>query len=510
MSIIVDDFDSDFSPASIPDHNNNNKFRKYPRGVFVMFFLQFLGMLGFSVVYALLVLYATQKLGFTDNQAYAITAAFNGLIFALSVFGGFLGEQFTGFRFAVWISIILLIVGLLVMAIPSKFGLITGLSIFILGNAISVPCMYVLLGRLYQPNDPRRASGFTLAYIGMNLGSFIASALSGTMQKYLGFQMSFIIGGLVTIIMLFYFGYYQKLFKETWELDTESIRKAPSFKKRLFGIILVIIGIPITMLLVKYADFNNILLLFVGCLSGGLVLYYAFQEQGNARKKLYVFLAMNIIGVFFWALYSLSPSALMIFIEHNVNKDLFGWLMPTATASAFNPFFIIALGPLLSILWMYLGRRNINVAVATKFGLGTSLMGIGFLVLIIGIHFHNPQGQTNLWWIILSYFFQTAGELFVGPIGYAMVGELVPQRIEGLMMGVWQLAAGVAGASSEFLAILTSSPTHSINPLVTNPNYSTAFAWFGGITLAVGLGTILAAIWLHVQKNNLTTMSSAH
>ena len=459
---------------------------KHPKGVFPLFFIQLLGMIGFSMIYSLIVLYATHKLGFTDNSAYTICAAFNALAFATSVPGGYLAEKYLGFNYATMLSIIIGSLGLFLIAIPSITTLYIGLGFFIMGTGMIIPCLYVLLGGLYEKNDTRRENGFVLSYIGMNAGSFLASAISGSVAQSAGYPIAFLIGAATTLLMIPIF----LLYKSVWQ------KTAPE-KSKAHGLIYTGLFIIIIILLIKFAAICNALLLLLGVVSVIFVIKVALTEQEDARNKLLIFILLICISTVFWTLYSLAPSALTIFTERNIDRHFMHWLIPTANLSCLNPFFIITIGPLLRYLWLLLKKWHITITTPMKFGLGILLMGIGYEVLVAGIYGHNAAGYIALFWLVFSYFLQTVGELLVGPIGYAMVGELSPAKKEGIMMGIWQLSCGVAGALSEYLAKFTSTGNHITNPLVTNATYSHAFGLFGSITIAVGIFTIVIAPLLH-------------
>jgi len=470
---------------------------KFPPGVFVIFSLLLLAMIGFFVIFSLLVLYCTRRLGMSDDHAYALSAAFNALVFALSVPGGYLGGRYLGYRFAVMISLILSVIGLFIMMIPTVIALYWGLAIFTVANAIVLPCLFVLLGRLYHVKDIRRDTGFTIAYIGLNMGSFIASAFSGFVANNLGYGIAYLFGGISTVICLLLFLVYRKDFKpreknkQLTKLRPDAIRR-----HRRAGFLWILLSLPITAILLHFADFCNILLIVLGVLCVFFVLRLAFKESRQYRNKLIVFLVLNIVSVMFWALYTLAPSALTIFIANNVDRHFLGFEIPTATYSALNPFFIITVGPLLGMLWMYLNKHGKRVSTPVKFAMSLFLMGAGYLILVPAISAHDMAGYIAMTWIVLSFFLQSVGELFIGPVGYAMVGELVPPRLEGVMMGVLQLASGVAGSVSGYLAKYTTSPTHAINPLLTNATYGHAFGMFGWVSVGVGGFTVLFAIYL--------------
>lgn len=459
-------------------------------GVNVLLVLQALGMIGFSMVFALLVLYCTSKLGMSDKTAYAINAAFNALVFAASVPGGYLAEKFLGFRYATSVSILISALGLFLMAIPSAGFLYVGLSFFIIGQGMVVPCLFVLLGRLYEKGDPNREKGFMLSYIGMNLGSFIASSISGSLTDSIGYHGTFFLSGIVTLLTWPIFVVFQQQFKLTSSAETVVTPKI-SKSSRNYGLLITAFTVAVTVCFMCFSAVGDALLVFLGIVAFAYMFYLAWQLPEMQRKKMLVFIALNIIGIAFWALYSLSPSALTLFMDRNVNRHFLQWMIPTANLQGLNPFFIITIGPLMKYVWSYFSRNNQEISTSLKFALGVIFMGIGYLVLVSGIYCHQVNGDVNLSWIVLSYFFQTIGELMVGPIGYAMVGELVPPQLEGLMMGMWQLSTGVAGALSDYLAKLTVTPSGSLSPLLTNAAYSHAFTWFGLSTVLVGAFSLL-------------------
>jgi len=476
---------------------NQQSEAKFPPGVFVIFSLLLLVMVGFSVVFTLLVLYCTRRLGMSDDHAYALSAAFNALVFSLSVPGGYLGGRYLGYRFAVMVSLVLAIIGLFIMAIPTVVALYWGLAIFTVSNAIVMPCLFVLLGRLYHTSDVRREAGFTVAYIGMNLGSFFAAACSGVIANNLGYGAAYLVGGMAAVVCLVLFLVYRKDFRPR-KKDNQLTKLRPDAirRHRRAGFLWILVSLPITAILLHFADFCTVSLIVLGIFCVFFVLRLAFKESKQYRNKLIVFLVLNIVSVMFWALYTLAPSALTIFISHNVDRHLFGFEIPAATYYSLNPLFIVLIGPLLGMLWLYLNKHGKRISTPIKFSISLFLMGAGYLILVPAIGAHNAAGYVAMGWIVLSFFLQATGELFIGPVGYAMVGELVPPRLEGVMMGVWQLAAGVAASVAGYLAQYTTTPTHAVNPLLTNTTYSHAFGTFGWVSVYVGGFTVLFAIYL--------------
>lgn len=469
--------------------------QKQPLGSWVMFFMQMISFVGFMTVFSLLALYCTNKLGLADPVTYGITGAFNALAFATSVPTAIIAERFLGFRFASFTSIVICTIGLLIMMLQTALSLYIGLGAFILGTGMMVPCFFVLLGRLYTQNDAYREWGFTLSYIGMNVGGFFTAIAAGYVSQYLGYDTAFLIGAVATALLLPIFYCARNLYPEKSDA-THSINI--TMKKRQFGLLLTGLSVLATIILVYfYAVCNSLLLLLgVACVIFMVKMAYS-AKTAKEKRNLLIYAVLIIVSVMFWTLYSLAPSALTIFTERNVNRNIFSHIIPAADFSSLNNFFIFSVGPLLSIFWIKLQKKGKGISTATKIATGVLLMGIGYLVLVAGIA--NSGVTTGLMavsWLVLSYFFQTVGELMVGPVNYAMVGEFIPAKLEGTMMGISQLSTGVGGALSVYFADYTSNSDKITSPLATNAVYSHAFLVFGILTVSVALVAYVIAFYV--------------
>lgn len=473
--------------------NNIKVSTGHPEGVYAMFFLQMFSMVGFAMLYSLLTLYCTHVMHFPDQKAYDISDTFNDQVFATSILGGYIANKFLGYRFAFIVSAVFGILGLALLLSTNNIAFYYGLGMYVISQGLMVPAMYVLLGMLYDDNDPRRDSGFIISYIGMNVGSFFAMFFAGPISEKFGYWVAFFIGLFFALLTLINFLMFQYKFKPAKidRLTSDHADKISAFSKWI-GLIITIIFVPIIAELMAHPNWNNMTLIVLGIIGIIMVLYIAYKLEPQSRNKMLVFLILSIIGMAFWALYLLAPTVLPLFTERNIDRHLFSWLIPTASFSSLNPFFIITLGPILSYFWLRLSRKNIVMSTPGKFSVGLVLMGGGYLILSLGVYFHQPLGFIAMFWIIASYFLQTTGELFVGPIGYSMVGNFVPREHIGTMMGVWQLFTGVAGVFTDYLSKLINTGGDKVtNPLVTNPSYSHTFSLCGGITLVIGILTFI-------------------
>ena len=487
------------------DIRNTSEFmiKNTPRGFLSILFSFMLAMVGFTMLQSLFVLYCTQSLRMDDIGAETLFAAYFSLIFAVPVLGGYLGERFFGHKLAVSIGFVLAMLGMLLISSSNTHLLYMGLACYVLGVACYIPNLWVLLGRLYPTNDPRRDSGFTIIYMGFNVASFMAASSSGYIQQTIGFNFAFFIvfvfSGLALLVFLLSRHTIQNL-----RHDAASPSKIRQFKAidKVIGLVILILIWPVLVFLLKNSELNNTLLLVFGVVALFLVLYLALKEKALARSKMVVFLILTTVAIVFWSIYVLAPTVLTLFKERNVNRHFFDALIPTASFISLNPFFIIILGFPLTYLWMRLSRKGIIFSTPSKVAMGVVFMGIGYLSLVVGIFSIAQHGLISLWWIVLSYFFQTLGELFLSPIGYSMVGRLVPERLEGLMMGIWQLATGVGSALSGFLVKTIHIPKEVTDPTITNPIYSHSFSVFGWTALLIGVITLLFAPKMNKKITN--------
>jgi len=457
--------------------------------------MQLLVMVPFALMMFLLVLYVTHRFDFTTGHAYSLIAAFIALIYGAHVSGGFMAEKFFGHTNAIFLGIILSMVGIFGLLLPGVITLYISLSFFIVGSGLLIPCLYVLLGRLYERDNPYRPSGFLFVYVGMNIGTFIGLALSGPLLQSLGFKYVFVVGGIADILLLFIFSKYKTVFSDhAVNPDHSFYRK----RDKLLGSVVCLISIVLIAVLLDYAQVANVALVIIGILCVIFMLFLASKQRGKARSNMFGFLILTIVALFFWALYMLNTSAVIIFAEHNVDRHLFNWTIPTSTFSSLNPVFILIVGIALIYFWNLRYRKTgKSPSIPAKFAIGLVFAGAAYLLLVFGIH-HEVLNKVSIIWVILFYFMMTVAELFIAPVGFSMVGKLVPMQYEALMVGVWELSTGIAGALSGYLAYFTISPVRNGNNLVaTNLSYEHSFIIFGIIACSLGVIVAFFVPWLN-------------
>ncbi len=465
--------------------------KQYPKGLIAVCIMQLTSMVGFMVIFSLSTLYMTKQLGYTDKAAVTLFAAYGAIVYGMPLFGGYLGDRFLGFKFSVLFSTITCGIALLFLSIPSSFFFILGLALYAISTCVQVPNLYCLVGNLYGSQDERRHGGFTLAYVAMNVGAFAATLSAGFISQRFGYSVTYIIAAIVMFSTLIaYFAgnkYFEEGFKSKDPKLTSSII-THTVASRLKGIALFLLTIPLCALGFKYPDACNNLILLIGVLSIAYIIFISMRYESLQRKKLLVFTALTIVSIGWGTLYMMAPTVLTLFIERNVERHMLGILIPASSALGLNSLFIILVGPILSVTWVFLSQKNKNPSGALKLSLGVISMGIGFLVLVPAIMNANSLGLSAFYWIVISYFFQTVGELLVNPVGFALVGSLSPPGREGFLMGFFQLGTGVASVLMGYMASQANKLQGITAPLQTNAMYSHAF-WNYGLSSVI-LGAI--------------------
>ena len=406
---------------------------------------------GFYVVQGLLILYMTQSFGFSDSEGYTILGIFSALVYIFPFVGGLLADKFIGFKRSIIWGGFLLIIGYALLALPFNFLFYPSLAIIITGNGLFKPNISSLLGTQYEPNDPRRDSGFTIFYIGINLGAFLAGISSGYIKELFGWHISFALASIGLIIGLITFQLGLRDIKEhqIFNLSTQ-------FKIRfLIGCMLTILGITF---LFNIQILARLLLPTAGVLLFIFLIVLTLQQEALYRKRLIILNTLIISSIMFWTLFLQIFFSANLFIDRFVDKNLFGIPLTTTVFYASESIFIVLLGPLFAYAWQRLGSHQKNPSPVLKFVYGIFFAGAGFFVLSFGTLFINDHGLISPFWVFFAYLLITIGELLLSPIGLSAVTMLAPPHLVGMMMGIWFVATGFGGIFAGIIAKHASVP----------------------------------------------------
>ncbi len=459
---------------------------KMPRGAGTLFFIQIFSTLSFSVLYSTLVLYATNGLKLSDSLATGITASFIAFNYALHLIGGFIGGRYLSYRSLFCLGMIAQVIGCFLISINNVNNFYWGLSIFLGGSGLNVTCVNCMLTQLFDSNDKRRETAFLWNYSGMNVGFFVGFGISGYLQLQGAYRELFILsslGNCIAVVITFLTWHSLK------DIDTK-LTKITGAKKRLayfHGLMMILTLIFSLRWLLEHNVFSSNLILLGGVCMGLVMLYLAFLQKNEERNKMFAYLILALTSVVFWTLYQLAPMGFTLFIERNVDRHFLNYIIAPQWVQNINTIVIILGGPLLSYIFNILRDRNINITIPMQFSVALICIGIGFGILPIGIYFANGEGLVHFNWIAASFILQSLGELFISPIGYAMVGQFAPKNLQGIMMGTWLMITGVSATLSGYFSNLALGHTQSIDPLITNPTFSHTFGLLGMSSIVTGI-----------------------
>ncbi len=464
-----------------------------PTGAGALFIIQIFATLSFSVLYSTLILYATKGLHMNDTLATSITGSFIALNYFLHLLGGYIGGRYLSYRSLFSVGMAAQILGCILISVPDTSYLLWGLAAFLGGSGLNVTCINCMVTQLFEPDDKRREAAFLWNYSGMNIGFFVGFAISGYFHLHQAYHQLFMLSALGNLIALILTLYHWKTLKDrdtTFLEATEDKRK--SF--RMIGFGMVILLILALRGLLQHTALCNQLILFIGAGMLCLIAVLSMKEHDpSSRSKMWAYIILALASSIFWALYQLAPMGLNLFIERNVDRHFMGMLIAPQWVQNINTIVIIIGGPLLSVLFTQMRERGININIPLQFSMALFMIGIAFAILPVGIRTASAEGYVNFNWILASYILQSTGELFISPIGYAMVGQLAPRRLRGLMMGMWMMITGVAAILSDHFSKMALGSTDSISPLVTNASYSHTFGMLGWSAIIAG-GILFVAI----------------
>ncbi len=340
--------------------------------------------------------------------------------------------------------------------IPFEQVLYLSLAFIIVGVGFLKANISTTVGALYAPGDPRRDGGFTIFYMGINLGSVLATGLCGYLGQTYGWKYGFGLAGVGMLLGLFQYLTGQKHLKG----KAEPPKPITATLEGLFWIGGLIAVIPAWFLVQQTEMMERALPIIVPGLFVLVLAFALFGFKGAERSKMVAALVLMFFSVVFWMLFEQAGSSLSLFAERNTDLTVIpGVTMTAAQTQMFNPGIIVLFGLPFAAMWVWLAKRKLEPSTPVKFALGLIQVGLGFFVLVFGAQFAGDDYQVPLIWLALLYLLHTTGELFLSPVGLSMVTKLSAARVVGLMMGVWFLSSSLAHILAAIIAQRTSSNT---------------------------------------------------
>lgn len=489
---------------------DDTRFFGHPRGLSTLFFTEMWERFSYYGMRALLILFMTAPvaaggLGFDTSKAGPIYALYVSSVYLLSLPGGWVADRVLGLRRAVFAGGVVIMLGHICLAVPSMGTFYLGLVLIAIGTGLLKPNVSALVGKLYPPDDVRRDAGYSIYYMGINTGAFVAPILTGWLAQgdaFKGILASMGISvhaswhwgfGAAAVGMFLGLVQYTVGGKHLSPDGLSPVRPTDPAaaakvdrQVRLAGLAtlgVLALGAAVVLTGAVALDAEAISRNFKWVLFAITAAFFAWlflagEWTRDERKRLLVITVLFVAATVFWMAYEQAGSTLNLFAERNTGNSVLGLGFPASWYQSLPPLFIILFAPVFAALWLRLGHRNPSSP--AKFSVGLLLLGIGFALMIGAATVASSGVRVSPMWLVLSYLFQTLGELCLSPVGLSAMSKLAPARVAGLVFGVWFLASAVGN----YLAGMAAS-VYETMPLPTLFTLVTATAVGTGLVLAL-------------------------
>jgi POT family proton-dependent oligopeptide transporter len=514
----------------------------HPVGLYTLFFAEMWERFSYYGMRALLVFYMIKGfLGMNDGRAYAVYGAYTALVYATPFVGGMLADRLLGARRAVVWGGLLMAAGHALMTVEREWTFYGALALIICGNGFFKPNISTIVGALYPQGDPRRDGGYTLFYMGINLGAALAPLVCGYVGETYGWHYGF---GLATIGMLTGVAVFAApvritqaliltgalatsasllfLHNNVYQLAVNGFVATALAAAAVIAVVSlergglpaevgrppadaagrpvswvavgVVLAVPIVALCVFHSQIAGAALAVFGGAALAYLLFEALRCERVERDRLFVALVLMFFSMLFWAFFEQAGSSIANFTDRNVDRAIAGGnAIPASTFQASNPVFILLFGLVFTALWAWLAARRAEPSTPVKFALGLLQLGFGFGALWLGAQNADASGMVAVSWLLLGYLLHTTGELCVSPVGLSMVTRLSPARIVSTVMGGWFLATAFSQYLAGLIAQLTGVQSESGEAQVV-PDATATVHLYGDVFGQIAISAMVAAL----------------
>ncbi|WP_432358797.1 peptide MFS transporter [Sporosarcina sp. UB5] len=465
----------------------------HPKGLFTLFFTEFWERFSYYGMRAILLFYMYYEvtkggLGISETTALSIMSIYGALVYMSGIIGGWLADRLFGTSKAVFYGGVLIMLGHIVLAMPGgATALFISMGLIVLGTGLLKPNVSSIVGDMYSQDDIRRDSGFSIFYMGINMGGFLAPLIVGT----IGLKYNFHLGFSIAAIGMF-FGLVMFVLTKKSSLGLAGTQIAnplsPTERKRFMLITLaaiVILGILIFISIPRgWLTFDSFIALvgilgFVIPFSYFFVMYRSDKTTSDEKSRIIAYIPLFLASVMFWAIAEQGSTILALYADKRTNLDAFGFHISPAWFQSLNPLFIIVLAPVFAWLWIRMGKRQPTIP--QKFSFGILFAGLSFIVILLPAYFGGANTLVNPLWLVLSIFIAVLGELCLSPVGLSATTKLAPAAFYAQTMSLWFLSNAAAQALNAQLVKFYSVETEMMY-----------FGIIGGVAIVLSL--ILFAI----------------
>jgi POT family proton-dependent oligopeptide transporter len=499
---------------------------RQPRGLYTLFSTEAFERFSYYGMRALLVLYLVNHLKYERADALSVYAAYTGLVYFTPLIGGYLADKYLGARKAILIGGIVMALGQFALAfssmleggtmfgMPAAVFLNIALGLLIVGNGFFKPNISTIVGGLYGEHDARRDGGFTIFYMGINLGAFFSPLICGTLGELVGWGWGFGTAGVGMAVGLTNFLAGQGKIGTAGFPPGRPVDKDTRLLRSDYRDVLIYVAAAVALVLVVVLGWQAMEGLHWAAKSAvGLGVAAALeigrramgkggaQAEGQAltleeKHRLFVIFILTFFNIFFWMGFEQAGGTMNLFADNNTDRVLFGLTIPASYFQSVNPLIIVTGAPIFSIIWKHWDGSRYAISTTQKMATGMLLLGLGFVVMYLAQLSSEGGVLVSPLWLVAVYFIHTMGELFLSPIGLSMITKLSPVRMVSLMMGIWFTSSAVANYAAGRLEEL-------IKTLQEGAADPTALLWKFLIISSLSAGLVLWALspvlnkWTH-------------
>jgi len=483
------------APLASSDTSSAAASRRQPAGIWVLFITEMWERFSYYGMRALLVLYlidstvvepgqssASAGFGWSEESAYLLYGIYTWAVYLTPIVGGLLADRVLGTHRSLVVGGWIIAAGHILLAMTEWFGatpagavtletnpgallcFVAGLCLIVIGTGFFKPCAAVMVGQLYDRDDPRRDAGFTIYYLGINLGAVLAPLVAGTLGESVGWHWGF---GAAAVGMIAGILGYQRLRPRY----LAGIGLAPERRAR-----------PFTGAAVDGRAGPG-----AGAADSQGATAPRIRLGREERQRIAVILILAFVGnIAFWTAFEQAGSSMNVFAAHSTDRTLWGLLeepFPASWFQAVNPAAVIVFAPLFAALWPMLARRRREPSTPLKFAIGLWLLGLAFLAMVFGAEQARHEGLAGPQWLLITYVVYTWGELCLSPVGLSMVTKLAPMHLQALMMGLWYFSFSLSNLLAGLVA--------RFSVALQRGDYTFAIEGLGGFYLLLAIVPIL-------------------
>jgi proton-dependent oligopeptide transporter, POT family len=398
-------------------------------------------------------------MGLEDRTATAIYGLYTALVYVVALPGGWIADRLLGAQRSVWYGGWLIAAGHFTLVVPRTEAFFLGLVLIVLGTGLLKPNISVIVGQLYPEGGGRRDAGFTIFYMGINLGAMIGPLVCSTLGEKINWHYGFGAAGVGMLLGLAQFWFMSPYLGEAGKHPAK--RKTDGFDRAWLAVagVMAVVAVVVLLGLTRIITFDPVPLAkytsygiagIAGIYLVGILVLGNLSFEEN--KRMGILIVLLVACALFWAGFEQAGSSLNLFAERYTQREVGGFEIPTGWFQSLNPVFIISLSPVMAALWVTLSKRNRNPSVPAKFGLALVLLGLGFLIMVAASKLVGPEKRIWPTWLISTYLVHTVAELCLSPVGLSAVTKLAPQRFVGQLMGLWFLATSLGSLIAGLMA----------------------------------------------------------